>query len=41
MNGEQTSIFFVALAWMLLRVLAEEDEAQRRLDAAFLEGHRS
>ena len=41
MNAEQTSIFFVALAWMLLRVLAEEDEAQRRLDAAFLEGHRS
>jgi cytochrome c oxidase assembly factor CtaG len=41
MNAEQTSIFFVALAWMLLRVLAEEDEAQRRLDAAYLEGHRS
>jgi cytochrome c oxidase assembly factor CtaG len=41
MNGEQTSIFFIALAWMLLRVLAEEDEAQRELDAAYLEAHRS
>ena len=40
MNAEQTSIFFIAFAWMLLRVLAEEEEAQRRLDAAYLEAHR-
>jgi len=41
MNAEQTSIFFIALAWMLLRVLAEEEETQRRLDeAAFLETRR-
>jgi cytochrome c oxidase assembly factor CtaG len=40
MNAEQTSIFFIALAWMLLRVLAEEDEEQRRLDAAFLDARR-
>jgi putative membrane protein len=40
MNAEQTSIFFVALAWMLVRVLAEEEEAQRALDAAYLEAHR-
>ena len=26
MNAEQTSIFFVAFAWALLRVLAEEEE---------------
>jgi cytochrome c oxidase assembly factor CtaG len=37
MNAEQTSIFFIALAWMLLRVLAEEEEAQRELDAAYFE----
>jgi putative membrane protein len=37
MNAEQTSVFFIALAWMLLRVLAEEDEAQRRIDSAYLE----
>jgi cytochrome c oxidase assembly factor CtaG len=40
MNLEQTSIVFVAFAWALLRVLAEEEENQRRLDAAFLEAHR-
>jgi len=34
MNAEQTSIFFIALAWMLLRVFAEEEEASRRLDAS-------
>ena len=39
MNAEQTSIFFIALAWMLLKVLAEEDEAQRVQDAAYLEAH--
>ena len=39
MNAEQTSIFFIALAWMLLKVLAEEDEAQRAQDAAYLEAH--
>jgi putative membrane protein len=39
MNAEQTSIFFIALAWMLLRVLAEEEEAQRHADAAYLEVH--
>jgi cytochrome c oxidase assembly factor CtaG len=37
MNAEQTSIIFVAFAWALLRVLAEEEENQRRLDAAYLE----
>lgn len=40
MNAEQTSIFFIALAWMLLRVLAEEEEAQRAHDAAYLEAQR-
>ena len=40
MNAEQTSIFFIALAWMLVRVLAEEEEAQRAVDAAYLEAHR-
>ncbi len=39
MNAEQTSIFFIALAWMLLRVLAEEEEEQRAHDAAYLEAH--
>ncbi len=39
MNAEQTSIFFIALAWMLLRVLAEEEEEQRAQDAAYLEAH--
>jgi cytochrome c oxidase assembly factor CtaG len=39
MNAEQTSIFFIALAWMLLRVLAEEEEEQRVHDAAYLEAH--
>ena len=37
MNAEQTSIFFIAFAWQLLRVLAEEEANQRRLDAAYLE----
>ena len=36
MNADQTSIFFIAFAWCLLRVLAEEEEQQRRADAAFL-----
>jgi putative membrane protein len=35
MNAEQTSIFFIALAWMLLVVLAEEEDAQRAADAAY------
>jgi putative membrane protein len=35
MNAEQTSIFFIALAVVLLRVLAEEEEAQRAHDAAY------
>ncbi len=39
MNAEQTSIFFIALAWQLLRVLAEEEAAQRHMDAAYLEAH--
>jgi len=37
MNADQTSIFFIAFAWHLLRVLAEEEEQQRRSDALFLE----
>jgi putative membrane protein len=37
MNAEQTSIIFFAFAWMLVRVLGEEEEKQRRLDAAYLE----
>ncbi len=36
MNADQTSIFFIAFAWYLLRVLAEEEDEQRRRDAAFL-----
>ena len=34
MNAEQTLIFFVALAWQLLRILAEEEEQQRARDVA-------
>ena len=41
MNAEQTSIIFVAFAWALLRVIAEEEAAQRRMDAAYLEAHRN
>ena len=37
MNADQTSIFFIAFAWYLLRVLAEEEEQQRRTDAIFLQ----
>ena len=37
MNAEQTSIIAIAFAWALLRVLAEEEESQRRLEAGFLE----
>ncbi len=37
MNAEQTSIISIAFAWALLRVLAEEEESQRRLEAGFLE----
>jgi cytochrome c oxidase assembly factor CtaG len=37
MNADQTSIFFVAFAWYLLRVLAEEEDEQRRKDAIFLQ----
>lgn len=37
MNADQTSIFFIAFAWYLLYVLAEEEEEQRRKDAIFLE----
>ena len=36
MNADQTSIFFIAFAWYLLRVLAEEEDEQRRKDAVFL-----
>ncbi len=36
MNADQTSIFFIAFAWHLLRVLAEEEDEQRRRDAIFL-----
>jgi cytochrome c oxidase assembly factor CtaG len=39
MNAEQTSIIFVAFAWALYRVIAEEEAAQRRMDAAYLEAH--
>ncbi len=39
MNAEQTAIIFVAFAWALLRVLAEEEEQQRLADAAYLEAH--
>jgi putative membrane protein len=35
MNAEQTSIFFVALAYHLLRLLDEEEQAQRAADAEF------
>ncbi len=40
MNAEQTSIIFIAFAWALLRVLAEEEENQRRMDAAYLDARR-
>jgi putative membrane protein len=36
MNADQTSIFLIAFAWYLLRVLAEETAAQQRRDDAFL-----
>ena len=37
MNADQTSVFFIAFAWYLLRVLAEEDRgAAAPRDAAFL-----
>lgn len=39
MNADQTSIFFLAFAWHLLRVLAEEEEQQRQKDALFLREH--
>jgi len=39
MNADQTSIFFIAFAWVLLGVLAEEEEQQRRRDAVFLAAH--
>ena len=32
MNGEQLIVFFAALSYFLLRLLAEEDEAQRALE---------
>jgi len=41
MNADQTSIFFIAFAWHLLRVLAEEEEQQRRKDAQFLAQYRA
>jgi cytochrome c oxidase assembly factor CtaG len=37
MNLDMTSIFFIAFAWYLLRILAEEEEQQRRKDAVFLQ----
>jgi cytochrome c oxidase assembly factor CtaG len=40
MNADQTSIFFIAFAWYLLRVLAEEEDEQRRRDALFLATYR-
>ncbi len=33
MNGEQLIVFFAALAYFLLRLLSEEDEAQRALES--------
>ena len=39
MNAEQTSIFFVAFAIVLLKVLAEEEEKQRAQDAAWQKAH--
>ncbi len=39
MNADQTSIFFAAFAWYLLRVLAEEEDEQRRKDAIFLQSY--
>ncbi|MGH9917586.1 MAG: hypothetical protein ACRD6W_01740, partial [Nitrososphaerales archaeon] len=36
MNADQTSVFFIAFAWYLLRILAEEEQEQRRKDADFL-----
>ena len=32
MNGEQMAVFFVALSYFLLRLLSEEEEAQRALE---------
>jgi hypothetical protein len=40
MNADQTSIFFIAFAWQLLRVLADEEDEQRRRDAIFLATYR-
>ena len=34
MNGEQTSVFFLALAYHMLRLLDEEERAQRAADTA-------
>jgi cytochrome c oxidase assembly factor CtaG len=39
MNADQTSIFFIAFAWYLLRVLADEENEQRRKDAIFLQSY--
>jgi cytochrome c oxidase assembly factor CtaG len=39
MNAEQTSIILFAFGWALMRVLAEEEAAQRRVDAAYLDVH--
>ena len=33
MNGEQTLVFFAALSYFLLRLLSEEEEAQRALES--------
>ena len=41
MNADQTSIFFIAFAWILLGVLAEEENEQRRRDAVFLATYRN
>jgi putative membrane protein len=41
MNADQTSIFFIAFAWYLLHVLAEEEDEQRRKDAIFLENYQA
>ena len=39
MNVDMTSIFFIAFAWYLLRVLAEEEEQQRLKDVAVLQAY--
>ena len=40
MNAEQTSIFFIALAWMLLTRARRGGGGAAAQDAAYLEAHR-